>query len=113
MVKIGQKILCEHCFAKTGREPCPVCGYSKAGYKCNSETLSPGNILKGRYAVGRVIGKGSYGITYLAYDMVSESRVAVKEYYLKGFSGRNPGSAVISACKDELETFKKRNFCLD
>lgn len=107
MVKIGQKILCEHCFAETGREPCTVCGYSKAGYKCNSETLLPGNILKGRYAVGRVIGKGSYGITYLAYDMVLESRIAVKEYYLKGFSGHNLGSAVISVWEEELETFKR------
>lgn len=108
MVKINQKNLCENCFAETDREPCPVCGYSKAGYSGDPMTLLPGSILAGRYAIGRVIGKGGFGMTYLAYDMKLECKVAIKEYYPRGLAVRNQGSTFVSVSDAESEiTFKE------
>ena len=108
MVKINHKNFCENCFAETGKEPCPVCGYSKAGYSGDPMTLSPGSILAGRYAIGRVIGKGGFGMTYLAYDMKLECKVAIKEYYPRGLAMRNPGSTFVSVSDTESEiTFKE------
>ena len=108
MVKINHKSLCENCFAETDREPCPICGYSRTGYNGDPMTLSPGSILEGRYAVGRVIGKGGFGMTYLAYDMKLECKVAVKEYYPRGLAMRSPGSTFVSVSDAESEvTFKE------
>ena len=94
--------------AGTDREPCPICGYSRVGYNSDPMTLSLGSILKGRYAVGRVIGKDGFGIIYLAYDMKLEYKMAVKEYYPKGLVMRSPGSTFVSALDAESEvTFKE------
>ena len=69
--------------------------------------LGVGSILAGRYAIGRVIGKGGFGVTYLAYDMKLECRVAVKEYYPYGLAAREPGSTHVSVSSAEAEeTFK-------
>lgn len=52
------------------------------------DALSAGTALSDRYVISRVIGSGGFGITYLAYDTVSEKKVAVKEYYPKGLAVR-------------------------
>ena len=43
--------------------------------------LSVGALLRGQFRVGRILGAGGFGITYLAFDEVLEVPVAVKEYY--------------------------------
>lgn len=66
-------------------------------------TLSPGSVLNQRYMTGRVIGKGGFGITYLAYDLKLDTRIAVKEYYPMGMAIRNPGSTLVSVSNQESE----------
>ena len=61
--------VCNHCHrpADTGDRP---------------PTALPARItLCGRYYLGRVLGAGGYGITYLAWDTRANRRVAVKELY--------------------------------
>jgi serine/threonine protein kinase len=62
--------------------------------------LKPGSLLKGRYILGRALGMGGFGITYLAYDSVGKSHCAVKEYLPTQIAARDtrnshvlPGSA--------------------
>ena len=59
---------------------CPHCGY-KVGSLNSSRGLQPQTILNGKYIVGKVIGEGGFGITYIAYDLVLNNRVAIKEYF--------------------------------
>lgn len=49
-------------------------------------------ILHGRYLVGAVLGHGGFGITYMAYDLKHNQRVAVKEYMPDGLTTRVPGT---------------------
>lgn len=50
----------------------------KANEKC---ALLPGTVLKERYILEKVSGEGSFGITYTGWDLLLESRVAVKEFF--------------------------------
>jgi serine/threonine protein kinase len=44
--------------------------------------------LDERYIIGRVLGEGHLGITYLAHDVKHNVRTAIKEYYPVGFAAR-------------------------
>ena len=74
--------LCMGCMLElnTEVEQCHHCGYKK-GQKNSTRALQPQTILNGKYLVGKVIGEGGFGITYIAYDLNLESRIAIKEYF--------------------------------
>ena len=78
-----ERNLCYNCFKEKpeGEGPCPYCGFdleeNAAKYPA---ALRAGTVLKGRYVIGRVLGQGGFGITYLAWDQSLEAKVAVKEY---------------------------------
>lgn len=60
-----------------------------------TDALPPGTSLSERYVLGKVIGSGGFGITYLAYDAIDEKKIAVKEYYPKGVALRSPDGYTI------------------
>lgn len=62
-------------------QPCPSCGLTEGTYTPAAHHLPPGTVLGGRYLVGRVLGEGGFGITYIGCDLRLELRVAIKEYY--------------------------------
>lgn len=70
---------------------CPFCGFSNEGYKkkISDRVLRPETILAGRYLIGKVLGEGGFGITYLAYDLQEEITVAIKEYFPNGLANRS------------------------
>ena len=67
---------------------CPHCGYPLQNPQSAPHQLQPFTILKGKYLIGRVIGEGGFGITYLGYDLTLEITVAIKEFYPNGFVTR-------------------------
>ena len=80
---------CWHCFQEVNTFPCPVCGYDGTEAANYPRALPCGSILCGRYTVGRVLGHGGFGITYIAQDYRSGERVAIKEYFPRDFASRN------------------------
>ena len=90
-----EKTLCYKCFHEyEGSGPCPVCGYDGAGQEKYSFALRPGTILDGRYIVGRVLGQGGFGITYIAQDYNSKKLVAIKEHFPSAIVTRMPDGSV-------------------
>ena len=60
---------------------CPYCGFSEAEYQQNPRCLPLNTILAGKYLVGKGLGEGGFGITYMGYDLNMKTRIAIKEYF--------------------------------
>lgn len=95
MIEINNKRLCESCFAEIGGEICTECGSDPAEYTPDPTVLPMGSRLADKIIIGRVIGKGGFGVTYLGYDTRMDKIIAVKEYYPNGMVYRSPGTADI------------------
>jgi hypothetical protein len=80
---------CPHCFGATRATPCPHCGW-QTGHDNPPPALALGQLLDGRYRIGRVLGHGGFGITYLAWDDNLHLRLAIKEYLLRDCATRAP-----------------------
>ena len=81
---------------------CPYCGYTSGTPAREAYHLPPETILNGRYLVGRVIGFGGFGTTYIAWDLMLEKKVAIKEYMPSDFATRAPGETQLSVYDGEL-----------
>ena len=82
---------CLGCMEKleTENAVCPHCGFDITHYEEAEYALRPGTLLQGKYMIGKVLGKGGFGITYIGFDMMLDIKVAIKEYYPEGFVGRD------------------------
>jgi serine/threonine protein kinase len=71
--------------------------------------LVPGSTIGRRYVVGKVLGEGGFGITYIGLDNILRIPVAVKEYFPHGWSHRdNATSRVIpSSSSGSVAFFQK------
>lgn len=81
--------LCLGCMKEhNGDGPCPHCGFDASTHIPAAHHLPPGTILYGKYLLGKVLGEGGFGITYLGWDLNLELKVAVKEYFPNGLVTR-------------------------
>ena len=81
---------CAHCMGSlTGQEKdCPFCGES-LDYIAQPHHLTPGTILNDHFYVGKALGQGGFGITYIGINTKLERRVAIKEFYPNSCVNRN------------------------
>lgn len=105
--------LCYHCFReKPNDETCPYCGYSdRSAREDHPLALLPGTVLAGRYIVGRVLGQGGFGITYVAKDHQSGERVALKEYFPDTVALRTDGNTVTTFSGEKRDYFDYGKEC--
>ena len=77
---------------------CPYC-HAEQPYKIKDmNDLPAGMILKKRYLVGRSLGRGGFGATYIARDLKQNKVLTIKEYFPEFACGRNPGSNSVWCC---------------
>ena len=61
--------LCMFCMEDNGgNDVCPHCG-KDAGMPLLKNHLTPGEVLGGRFLVGRAVGQDATGIVYIVFDL--------------------------------------------
>ena len=96
---------CLGCMREFGDEfdVCPHCGYLVGTEAVSKNHLAPGTVLQNRYTLGKVLGQGGFGITYIAWDAKIGRAVAVKEYMPNALASRMTGEKEISCYNDEAQ----------
>lgn len=107
-------LFCPNCFQSDcfNGTSCYQCGYEVKAVN-DQRALRPGVLLRNRYYLGRVLGIGGFGITYLAFDHQLRQRCAVKEYFPSEWAMRTSGTNRItpnSQLKDDLYHHGKEVF---
>jgi serine/threonine protein kinase len=99
--------LCPYCMTLSldGGE-CKYCYHEGEPVKNETYQLPVMYALNDRYIIGRVLGEGNFGITYLAFDSKNKSRTAIKEYYPVGFATRE-GTEVKPYSGDKTAYFNR------
>ena len=102
------QILCYNCFQHI-EDPsgsCPYCGFDlEENRQKFPVALRAGTVLNNRYIVGRVLGQGGFGITYVAFDTQLQTRMAIKEYMPSDIATRVEGSTVSIMMDTRAEDF--------
>lgn len=86
--------ICYGCFSNVGEDDnvCPFCGYHLHEPVDSVHILKPGTILNQKYTIGRTLGEGGFGITYLAWDNNMQIKIAIKEFYPASLVARDTSS---------------------
>ena len=100
---------CYQCFRPIapGEAVCPQCSRNHAVNDQPPFALPLGTLLHaGKYLVGKVLGQGGFGITYVGFDLALEMKVAIKEYYPVHMASRsqNGGSLQWHSSAAERDT---------
>ncbi len=81
---------------------CPHCGEKLEIEYDNDMCLKPGSILQENFIVGKLIGSGGFGNTYIGWNNVLKCKVAIKEYFPKQLTGRERTTGTVSVASDEI-----------
>jgi parallel beta-helix repeat protein len=80
-------MICPFCGAEVGNAIiCPQCGATVATPSISVSLSLPlgTKLFGGKYSVGKVLGQGGFGITYMGADTVLSRPVAIKELFPEG-----------------------------
>ena len=80
--------LCMFCMEDNGgQDVCPHCGRD-ANAPLLKNHLAPGEIIGGRFLVGRAVGQDASGIVYIVFDLRRERTMRIREYLPRGVAYR-------------------------
>ena len=97
---------CHTCFADlTPGEICPRCGEDSSLGVDTGDVLVPGCVLVGKFKVGRLLGRGGFGATYLAWDINLRVRIAIKEFLPRQLAARASGETQVYPYTGSTDAF--------
>lgn len=72
---------------------CEHCGFNEFAQN-ESHQLPLGTVLRNQYLVGKCLGQGGFGITYLGWDLNLDIPIAIKEYYPNSIVNRDTAQSL-------------------
>lgn len=98
-------VRCPGCMKLKENSPvCEHCGFDE-GTANASHQLPVGTVLREQYLVGKVLGQGGFGITYLGWDQYLDIPLAIKEYYPSGLVMRESSISLdVTSCESDAGT---------
>lgn len=85
---------------------CPHCGWDNHN-RVNGERRLEQTVLKGQYLVGRTLGRGGFGITYIGFDLFLHRRIAIKEFFPAAQVYRSDDTVTVRPFSESREEFEK------
>ncbi len=96
--------LCLGCMTQRENEAiCSYCGWQHDAEVESLLYLPPGTILENKYLIGKVLGQGGFGITYLAWDMNLDIKLAIKEFFPQGLVTRIPADFEVTVYSQNIK----------
>jgi serine/threonine protein kinase len=95
--------LCMGCMRTRAGSKCTVCGFVEGTQSYSSQQLPPRTMLRDRYLLGKVLGQGGFGITYLAWDTLINAKLAIKEYFPTQIATRADNRTTVVSSSQEAE----------
>ncbi len=94
---------CPNCMQAlpNGDDVCPYCGFGVSTYEEKATCLKPFTVLQNKYMIGRVIGIGGFGITYIGWDLNLQTYIAIKEYFPGSLASRDTSTTVTQVLPNE------------
>ncbi len=91
--------ICYSCMKEVNNEKkktCPYCGEPMELPNREQSGLKPGTVLQDKYLVGKMIGSGGFGNTYVGSNRFLQTKVAIKEFFPGHLSVRAEDGATVS-----------------
>lgn len=105
---LNHHLLCINCMRlRVQGVLCPECGYDERKYKQHPLYLRAKTILKEQYVIGKILGQGGFGVTYLGFDLWLQKKVAIKEYLPAALATRDFSTANIIPIKKQEVAFNQ------
>lgn len=79
---------------------CPHCGQPLTVEDVPSQYLRPGTVLQGKFIVGKPLGAGGFGNTYIGWNKLLLCKVAIKEFYPGQICHRHEDGVTVSVSNE-------------
>jgi serine/threonine protein kinase len=83
-------------------EKCPHCAWREGDPAESPLQLPPRTVVNGCYLIGRALGQGGFGITYLSWDLNLDRRLAIKEYFPRDLCVRSRDECIVQAVTEKM-----------
>lgn len=87
---------------------CGHCGFDESATETHRLRIRPRTILRDQYLIGRVLGQGGFGITYLGLDLLLHKKVAIKEFLPSMLATRGEDKTSVVPFSGSQEQFFKQ-----
>ncbi len=84
---------------------CPYCGYDDTTMNNKPGQLPIWTFINNSYMIGKSLGDGGFGITYMGFDVNLQKKIAIKEYFPDGFAMRGSDGFTVYPNAAETQAF--------
>lgn len=103
--------ICPRCMQEgVVNDYCTLCKHPVPAKQNPNNALPLKTVIHGQYVIGKVLGAGGFGVTYVALDLHDGHKVAIKEYFPNSLSSRAMGQTQVFATNESEFAYGLKHF---